>query len=70
MFQVNGDKNVLWEIWSLDDFIEHNSRAAPVAQRFSAAFSPGPDPGPPGSLGVEPASPSGCVSASLCVCLS
>ena len=39
--------------------------------RLAPAFSPGPDPGDPGlsptpgSLHMEPASPSACVSASL-----
>ena len=51
------------------------SWAARVAQRFSAAFSPGHDPGDPGSSlrqasGMEPASPSACVSASLYICVS
>ena len=50
-------------------------RAARGAQRFSIAFSPGPDPGDPGSSlhrapCMEPASPSACVSASLSLCVS
>ena len=45
--------------------------AALVAQRFGAAFSPGPDPGDLGSSPMwahcmEPTSPSACV----CLCLS
>ena len=50
--------------------------AAWVAQQFSAAFSPGPDPGDLGlsptweAPCMEPASPSACVSASVCVCVS
>ena len=51
--------------------------AAWVAQRFSAAFSPGPDLGDPGSSPtsgslpcMEPASPSACVSAPLSLSLS
>ena len=49
-------------------------RAAQVAQRFSAAFGPGCDPGDPGlspmsGICMEPASPSACVSASLSVSL-
>ena len=46
-------------------------RAARGAQRFSAAFSPGPDPGDlrlnPLSASLHGASFSLCVSASLCV---
>ena len=42
--------------------ILHRLRAAPVAQQFSAAFSPGHDPGDPDPC-MEPAS----VSASLSV---
>ena len=47
-----------------------------MAQQFSAAFSPGPDPGDPGSSPtsgsrcMEPASVSACVSASLSLSLS
>ena len=51
--------------------------AARVAQRFSAAFSPGCGPGDLGSSptsgslhGMEPASASAYVYTSLCVCLS
>ena len=49
-------------------------RAAWVAQWFSAAFSPGPDPGdrdgvPRWTPCMEPASPYACVSASLPVSL-
>ena len=46
------------------------SWAAQVAQWFSAAFSPGPDPG---VLGLSPASGSlheACFSLCLCFCLS
>ena len=51
----------------LNTYIEMKKRAARVPQRFSAAFSPGPDPGDPGpspTLG----SPYG-VCFSLCLCL-
>ena len=45
-------------------------RAARVAQRFSAAFSPGRDPGDPG-LSPMMGSPCGaCFSLCLCLCLS
>ena len=49
-------------------------RAARVAQRFSAAFGPGRDPGDLGSSPtsgrcMEPASPSACVSPSLSLSL-
>ena len=49
-------------------------RVARVAQQFSAAFSPGPDPGDPGWVPpqapyVEPASPSARVSAFLSLSL-
>ena len=46
-----------------------------VAQRFGACLWPGRDPGDPGSNPMsgsrcmQPASPSACVSASLCVCM-
>ena len=56
---------------------EKMDRAAWVAQQFSATFSPGPDPGDPGSSLVsgrapymEPASPSACVSAFFSLCVS
>ena len=57
----NLSKRQLWAAW--------------VAQRFSAAFSPGCDPGDPGSSSTsgslqQPASPSACVSASLSLCVS
>ena len=53
--------------------LKSSPRGSPVAQRFSTAFSLGPDPGDPalspmlGSL--HGASPSAYVSASLCVSL-
>ena len=48
--------------------------AAWVAQRFSSAFGPGPDPGdsglsPTSASFMEPASPSALVSASLSLCV-
>ena len=50
-------------------FSKVSSPGAWVAQRFSAAFSPG-DRVPVQAPCMEPASPSACVSASECVCLS
>ena len=52
-----------------------DSWAAQVAQRFSATFGPGPDPGDPGSSPcqaprMETASPSACVLAPLSLSLS
>ena len=51
------------------DTIKMELGAAQVAQRFSATFGPGRDPGDPGSGPwapcMEPASPSACVSAAL-----
>ena len=44
-------------------------RAAWVAQWFSTAFRPGPDPGDLGSSSHAPASPSACVSAYLSLSL-
>ena len=50
--------------------------ASRVAQQFSAAFSPGRDPGDrgsnptSGSRCMDPASPSACVSASLSLCVT
>ena len=40
-----------WKAFSIEQFflLKKYIRAAPVAQRFSAACSPGPDPGDPGS---------------------
>ena len=51
-------------------FKTRKTRAARVAQRLSAPFSPGRDPGVPGRVPrrapcVEPASPSACVSVSV-----
>ena len=55
------------------DYLKIQSWAARMAQWFGAAFSPGPDPGDPGvpcwAPCMEPAFPSACVSASLCVFL-
>ena len=53
--------------------LKEKTWAARVAQRFSAAFSPGCDPGDLGSSPCqapyeEPASPSACVSLSLSLC--
>ena len=45
-------------------------RAARVAQRFSAAFSPGPDPGDLGSSPTSGSLHGACFSLCLCLCLS
>ena len=44
--------------------------AAPVAQRFSAACSPGRDPGDPGSSPTSGSLYGACFSLCLCLCLS
>ena len=44
--------------------------AARVAQWFSAAFSPGPDPGDPGSSAKSGSLHGACFSLCLCLCLS
>ena len=55
-------------------FKEIKARAARGAQRFSPAFSSGPDPGDPDRVPgqapcMEPTFPSACVSASLSLSL-
>ena len=45
-------------------------RAARVAQRFSAAFSPGPDPRDLGSSPTSGSLQGACFSLCLCLCLS
>ena len=56
--------------------IRHSKRfeswdsAAPVAQRFSAACSPGRDPGDPGSSPASGSLHGACFSLCLCLCLS
>ena len=44
--------------------------AAQVAQRFSATFSPGPDPGDQGSSPISGSLHGACFSLCLCLCLS
>ena len=46
------------------------SRTALVAQRFSAAHSPGPDPGDPGLSPMSGSLHEACFSLCLCLCLS
>ena len=57
--------------WLLNWWVKlAKNQAALGAQWFSAAFGPGPNPGDLGwspTSGMEPASPSACVSASLCL---
>ena len=45
-------------------------RAAPVAQRFSAASALGYDPGDPGSSPASGSLHGACFSLCLCLCLS
>ena len=47
-----------------------HSWAARVAQRFSAAFSPGPEPGAPGWSPTSGSLQGACFSLCLCLCLS
>ena len=47
-----------------------HERAAWVAQRFGAAFGPGPDPGDPGSSPMSGFLHGACVSLFLCLCFS
>ena len=46
------------------------TRAAPVAQQFSAAYSPGRDPGDLGSSPVSGSLHGICFSLCLCLCPS
>ena len=45
-------------------------RATQVAQRFSAACGPGPDPGDPGSSLMSGSLWGACFSLCLCLCFS
>ena len=49
------------------EIIEDHLGAAPMAQRFSATFSPGRDPGDPGSSPALGSLHGACLS--LCFCL-
>ena len=49
---------------------EKRIRAAPMAQWFSATFSPGPDPGHPGWSPTSGSLHGACFSPCLCLCLS
>ena len=51
-------------------FLNHQIWAAQVAQQFSAAFSPGPDPRNPGSSPTWGSLHGVCFSLCLCLCLS
>ena len=48
------------------DSIKHNKWAAQVAQQFSAAFIPGPDPGDQGSSPTSSSLHGACFSLCLC----
>ena len=50
-------------------YLKVNDRAALVAQQFSTAFSPGPDPGDPGLSATSDSWHGACFSLCLCLCL-
>ena len=50
--------------------LKYQGRAAPVAQRFSAAYSSGRDPGDLGSSPTSGSLHGACFSLWLCLCLS
>ena len=56
-------------IWAFDSQ-KPGKRAAWVAQGFSAAFCPGPDPGEPGWSPTLGSLHGACFSLCLCLCLS
>ena len=58
------------QIWPSFWVLKSSFGAAPVAQQFSAAFSPGHDLGDPGSSPTSGSLHGACFSLCLCLCLS